>query len=381
MGVLIYGAGVYGTLAKKILEKQGVHIIAFVDRKLKGKEIEGVYVISPDIVAEYNEHDFYIATRNYYSEIKKYLYSQGCSYVKDLRKVYECDVTDLNLTHKEKDIWERRGLYNDIVEADNISGITIGHIEVTVTEKCNLRCKNCSNLMPYYSNPQNANMKKNIVAIHNLLANIEYLGEIRLLGGEPFLNPNLTEIISEFSHHEKVGSVTIYTNGTIIPNKNVLECIKQNNVMLHISDYGIANEKRELLIQKCEENDIRYSRRVYDEWYDYGTVTDNQMSVNEIENMFRHCASAYCHTMINGQLFRCPREAHMYNMGLVDGLKACRLDFYNNDVSKKDIEEFLYNLQYIEACRYCYSINDESRKIKAAIQIPKNVRVGDEAYF
>lgn len=58
--VYLYGAGTYGTLTQKILEKQGVFITAFIDRRLAGQMINNIPVISIEQLTVKNDDVIYI---------------------------------------------------------------------------------------------------------------------------------------------------------------------------------------------------------------------------------------------------------------------------------------------------------------------------------
>lgn len=368
MRVLIYGAGVYGTITKKILSSQNVKVAYFIDRKFAGKIIEGVQVISPEGVEIYADDTIYIATKNYYSEVKKFLYSKGCKHVLDIRDILKSDISEVCLNDREKDIWRQRKAYEEVVLMDNKEGIKLIHVEAVVTERCSLKCKDCSSLMPYYEKAKNVNIDMLISWIENLLHAVTYIGELRILGGEPFLNPELDSLILQFAGHEKIGIITIYTNGTIVPNEKILRVIQENKVTIHISDYGIGEVNRNKLIDKCKAMQIKYSKRKYDEWYQFGNFEDNMLTEKALERMFKNCSSSFCLTILNGRLFRCPRTAHACALNFVDDIEES-VDLSGDVVDKDKLENFLYKIKYLSTCRYCFGTSNEKKRVKAAIQV------------
>ena len=95
--------------------------------------------------------------------------------------------------------------------------LSIRSLDVVLTEKCSLKCVDCSNLMQYYKNPQNADHKSLKNNIKKFLDNINYVDELRLIGGEPFMYKGIYEILDLILKYKNFKSVVIYTNGTIIP--------------------------------------------------------------------------------------------------------------------------------------------------------------------
>lgn len=372
MQILIYGAGVYGALTKKILEQKNMVVYAFIDRKMAGKQVEGIPVIEPQVVSEYRNSYIYVATKNYYQEIKQYLEKMGCKNILDIGKLLDEDVSALQLSEREKDAWMQRKAYKIAVEMDKKEGNKIVHIEAVVTERCSLKCKDCSSLMPYYKEPCNVDVNNLIAWTENLLVGVSYIGELRILGGEPFLNPQVGTLIQRFSKHEKIGMITIYTNGTVLPKDELLQIIKENDVFIHMSDYGIGEKNRNVFMQKCEEMHINYTVRKYDEWYEFGPFTSNNIPEVGLEKMYQNCISANCYTVLNGRLYHCPRAAHAGALGLIKECTKDSLDL-RKELQEDQVKFFLYNTSYIDACRYCYGTGNSDKLVRAAVQVNEKV--------
>ena len=119
-------------------------------------------------------------------------------------------------------------------------GIFMRSIDILVTERCSMKCQDCSNLMQYYIKPQNIENQTIIREIEEILSKIDHLFEIRLIGGEPFVNPNIYEMISYATNLSKVSYVVIYTNATIKLSKEKLlsNNINFNKLSFSITDYG-----------------------------------------------------------------------------------------------------------------------------------------------
>lgn len=110
----------------------------------------------------------------------------GCHDIRNIVSLLENVGGDLELTSKEQDALQQRKSYVITVKMDEINGIKLNHVELVVTEKCSLKCKGCSSLMPYYAAPQSKDYKSIILYYNNLIEAIDYIGEIRILGGSRF---------------------------------------------------------------------------------------------------------------------------------------------------------------------------------------------------
>lgn len=100
------------------------------------------------------------------------------------------------------------------------------NINLILTRMCNLNCVYC------FSERRKENLDFN-----NLMQLIDQLDEFEdftfnLTGGEPFLYPNITDVIEIIG--KKKGKCNIFTNGTII-NKKILQILKKYNYRLFIS--------------------------------------------------------------------------------------------------------------------------------------------------
>lgn len=91
---------------------------------------------------------------------------------------------------------------------------------------CNLRCKHC-----YQENYQFSDMdypKLMMIAdeIINALTKWGMYGRISLTGGEPFLSNHLYDLIEYLNKSDKIVSINILTNGTLITDEDVLRLKK-----------------------------------------------------------------------------------------------------------------------------------------------------------
>lgn len=89
------------------------------------------------------------------------------------------------------------------------------NLTLKLTPECNLRCKHC-----FYSENESAYIKKDILDYSELSALIDFFADeiniltIILTGGEPFLYPNIFDVIKKIK--EKNIIITIQTNATLI---------------------------------------------------------------------------------------------------------------------------------------------------------------------
>lgn len=69
----------------------------------------------------------------------------------------------------------------------------VKQLELALTTRCSLRCRDCMNLMQYYEMPADVPLKKNKWAIDSFLRCVDAVCDFFVLGGEPFLYAGLKE--------------------------------------------------------------------------------------------------------------------------------------------------------------------------------------------
>ena len=72
-------------------------------------------------------------------------------------------------------------------------------LDVMITTRCSLKCKNCSNLMQYYKNPENTDGSEIIKALDIIHNNVDFISEYRVIGGEPLMNRDWASIVNNLS--------------------------------------------------------------------------------------------------------------------------------------------------------------------------------------
>jgi len=80
----------------------------------------------------------------------------------------------------------------------------VSNVDIVITERCSLKCKDCANLMQYYARPNNSDHELLFRSVDKLMKCIDNLYEFRVLGGDPFMNKKMYEIINKLTVYENV---------------------------------------------------------------------------------------------------------------------------------------------------------------------------------
>jgi len=150
-----------------------------------------------------------------------------------------------------------------IAFAEKENKFNIKFISVDITNKCTLNCRYCCALMPYQDHAARKNMDINITlqSIEKVVDCVDFIPELSIIGGEPFLNPGLKDLLiglNQDKYKRKIGNFLISTNGTIVPDKKTLQAIQglKNHIYIYLSAYGELSAKAYDLLKICNQNEI-----------------------------------------------------------------------------------------------------------------------------
>ena len=93
----------------------------------------------------------------------------------------------------------------------------IPRMDFVVTTRCSLRCKYCSNLMPYFKHPKDFDAEFLKDSIDKLLDVADEINEIRVIGGEAFVYKDLAVVLNFLVSNPRICHVNVFTNATILP--------------------------------------------------------------------------------------------------------------------------------------------------------------------
>lgn len=373
--IVIYGAGVYGELAIKGLEFWGIKASYFADNNDTIKEYFGLPVIAPCDIKLIKNAVVLLASVNYLDEMVKFLMDESISNYFDILEILSTNVYKGALTEYAQDAKNSVERYRYQLDNMNKNKFTVGNIDLVITECCNLKCTGCGSLIPYYKQPQNLSFDDIVNPFDNFLETIDELYELRILGGEPFIYPYLSELIEYYNGNDKIKKIIIFTNSTLVPSDKTMEKLKKKKVFIHMSDYGECSNKIKELKEKCLEYGVEYYIHQYVDWKDMGTIQKRNYDDQVVKKVYKTCSNAKCPSFYRGKLYICPRAAHGESIGAFNNLIEEYVDFLGGKIDtvkkRKEITKLLYERESFNACNYCNGNNMHTKTIKAAIQLKK----------
>ena len=296
----------------------------------------------------------------------KYKFHRIGFYIYSVKYYYEDN-------HKEKGVI--RSAFKAIFKNLKIFNYKNGYyeyLEIPITNRCSLRCKDCFNLIPYYKKRCDYDLDTLTKSIKTFLTCISNIVYVRVLGGEPFLSSNIVPILKQLIKSDKIQRIEIVTNGTVVPkDKELIKLMQNPRVMVSISVYPMVNCDR--LVEVLKENNIKYHLDKATYWLSPGEPTKRNRTFKELKKQFRQC-SHVCKSLVNGQVHYCPRSSHGMDLGLIENNPKDYVNLLDKKTSIKEKQKQLaglYKKKCITACDYCDFGTKLGKRIPVAEQIEK----------
>jgi len=248
--------------------------------------------------------------------------------------------------------------------------VHIFQTDIMVTEKCNLNCSYCNMFIPHYDSPTHKNVDGIFFDIDSYFNVVDYVSIFHLVGGEPFLHPNIKDIIEyvEKKYSSRIDKFIITTNGTVLPKEEVLETLKHSNVILSVSNYTDELEKLSKKVNRVINTykDLKINHYVRDniKWYDFGDLRlKKNKSIEDLIKHFDRCTAPF-RGLNGGKFYYC----HLNTSAVLTKKFPLNENDYVDlsQVSRENLIKFdlgFTDLGYITFCDNCNGCN-------AGINIP-----------
>jgi sulfatase maturation enzyme AslB (radical SAM superfamily) len=362
--VVIYGAGIVGKVLLSLCKEEGIAVDCFCDSSEKvaqEKFCDKEVIFAPDLKKKYKEAIFLISVVAI-KDVVDFLRELGFSnwYAGGLL------LKDSDIFQNQPDAsidYTKYAIETCILCHDgylNPDKLFLRSIDIIITERCSLKCRGCSNLMQYYEKPQNCDTDTLFKSIDAFCAVFDEVMDFRIIGGEPFMNIEWPIIVKKLTDNSKTKRVVIYTNGTIIPNEKHISYLKNEKVVVVISDYGALSRNLAGLKQMLEKNKISHYVMEINEWLDCSAITPHNRSVEGNMEIFKKCCAKNMATLSDGKFFRCPYAANAVRLSAVPDNKNDYVDLFQEPLDEKGIlatknkiREYLSNNNYLQICDFC----------------------------
>jgi sulfatase maturation enzyme AslB (radical SAM superfamily) len=263
------------------------------------------------------------------------------------------------------------------------NNVVTNYLYLNITERCTLKCKICINETPKYKNPKDIPLETLLKSIDKIFEVYDYIQTFDLGGGEPLLYKDIHLIVEyALKYKDHFGVLRIVTNGTILPQEELLKLMSRNaKLMFVFDDYGTLSSKKKEFSTLIRNNHIEAKINIYhgeDQlcggWIDLGDFSNRNYSEEKYNELFERCFSAHwiCLTSKNGKIYLCSRALQGEELGFFKNKEGEYLDLFDDSIPIEKKKEIALNFgeNPIEACKYCNSFDSErSPRVSAAEQI------------
>lgn len=326
------------------------------EKRKSEKPFNNIEVIhTPDLPKRYTKARFVIASQHV-QECADQLFDLGYNeFYSPLELLKDYDVKKYKHRISENYMSSRLAVCKKSHEHYfNESKTYMRSLDVMITTKCSLKCRNCSNLMQYYQDPKNTSLEEIIAALNVLNKNVDYISEFRVIGGEPLMNRDWAKVVNSISEHNDEAKIFIYTNGTIPPKEDQLKSFQGKNVNFTITDYGKLSKNIDNMINGLEKYSISYDRQPASDWIDCSNIKHHKRSSAELKEVFKQCCVKYIYTLLHGKLYRCPFIANAANLNAIPDNPSNYVNLVSSTANlKSQIRRMVKNSSFFPGCDFC----------------------------
>lgn len=239
-------------------------------------------------------------------------------------------------------------------------------ISFLCTTVCNLNCEKCLNFKPYSRSVHHRPLEELKADLDRFFSCVDFVKRFHVSGGEPFLYPQLAELITYIGtrYRNQIGDLETVTNCTVMPDENLCRVLREYRVCVECDDYRqlpSAMRKSFAAVQRALDAHGICSRVLsHHTWLDLFPPKEpfHLLEEDELARRFCKCDQPFME-LRNGRLYSCNYMGYAITAGLIPD---CAEDTYDLDgfvpavESRRELLEFRCRYTqkgYVEFCKYC----------------------------
>lgn len=397
--IYIFGADIVGKILKLYLDQHKIGFKAFLDNngnKCRERiENASIFQAHPAKLQTLNPEDIVLVASTYILDIADQLESHGLS---NWSPIYQLLEEKIGSEDEIKVLPERLrknhvgGSFSEDFDSFVVGNmiesqrkyldedlVFIRSVDIILTEKCSLKCRDCANLMQFYEKPINLEMETLKKEIDDITALAHEINEIRIIGGEPLVHKQFGAISAYAASKENVAKVVIYTNGTIVGADEQWRLLipHTNKVFVMVTSYGALSRNIQKLEARLSALGVEYNVQDAYGWTECGDISRFDRDFEERKAVFRNCCARHFTTYTDGKLFRCPFAANAYRLGAVPDDAHYYVDISDSSVhninllakKRSEAKYYLRDIEVLSACDFCRGRTYGDPEIVPGIQV------------
>ena len=259
--------------------------------------------------------------------------------------------------------------------------VCLMEVHSTITSRCTLKCKHCNMFMTYYREHVDYTAKDILEDLELLFRHVDYIVAYEILGGEPLINGELADMIRQIGdrYGNRIGNIGIITNGTLLPDEQLIEISKKYNVKYDFSDYtDVVDYKKRFdsAVKIVSDAGLRYSVNRSLRWCDFGFPVNNRMyDFDKVREHMLSCGPIF-HGLNDGKYYYCHVSWSADKAKLLKNVSDDYIDLRTLDDDDRAKEAILEHSNgnmakgFVKLCKICGGCgNDNTEFVKAAEQM------------
>lgn len=183
-------------------------------------------------------------------------------------------------------------------------------VEIHIADHCNLNCLGCSHYSPL-AKPRFCDLDDLKINLKKLSKIRKSIGTIRLLGGEPLLNPDVSKVFKVVRNYFEQVKIELVTNGLLLkseklPNDFWRE-VRRYDVTICLTEYPINIDYVEL-IKCCKERGVKVE--IYNSVGRFSLFQLDKEKKGSRKNYY-YCKERTCFQLVGNKIFSCAQSAYV----------------------------------------------------------------------
>lgn len=275
--------------------------------------------------------------------------------LKDVTEIFhDRGITDLSVFPYDTHLLNKENvkLEDCVIPIDNTKP-RLSYVEAEVSECCNLNCKGCSE----FSNLVESNRFCNLTIFKKDLEKLKEfywgIGKIRLLGGEPLMNPDFHQFVVTARELFPDSDIRLVSNGLLVPKitEQDFAILKSNNCSFDISNYPPTQKNIETITDCLKKAEIPYNLSIPINMFFKSLLAQPTESPTKA---FNKCIFSHCHALGNGYISSCSAQIYVCRLNAAFNLNYPiddKIDIYHTSLNGWEINKTFE--QPHDFCRYC----------------------------
>lgn len=249
------------------------------------------------------------------------------------------------------------GILNAKCESEN--PIFLTSVTLIINQRCSLKCKYCTSYMNAFDKKERIDFPLEQICndIDKFFGAVDMVGTITVMGGEPFMHKDISQIIEHLCKWKNFGLISIATSGTYPIKPEQLNGLHDERVNVSFSNYteSINENQKKLFYENIDivkESGVCYTVGQFSpEWSIPSSLNNKHHTDEAITANKKDCT--HWHQIKNGKVHPCDFATAIYSLHVAD-YKEDYVDLCSDDsreVLREKLRQYI-NKPFYESCRH-----------------------------